>query len=177
MNTLDLILGILLLIGLVRGFFRGFLVELAGLIALVAGIYAAIYFSDGTLSFLKTFLDWEPRYLKVLAFALTFLVVVIAISLLARLLTKVMDLMALGIVNKLLGGIFGLVKMAFIVSVFFMFVNQSVSVNIGQETKENSLLYPTIEMIAPLLLPTVLEKLEEEGVFGGKETQEEEAPI
>lgn len=171
MNTLDLILGILLLIGLVRGFFRGFLVELAGLIALVAGIYAAIYFSDETLSLLDTFLNWEPKYMKLLAFALTFIAVVVVISLLARLLTKVMDLMALGLVNKLLGGVFGLVKIAFVASVFFMFLNQPFSVNIGQETKESSILYPTIEMIAPLLLPTVMEKLKEEGIFEREGTE------
>ncbi len=173
MNTLDIILGILLLIGFVRGFFRGFLVELAGLIALVAGIYAAIYFSDGTLTFLDSFLDWDPKYLKLLAFALTFLIVVVIISLLARLLTKVMDLMALGLVNKLLGSVFGLVKMAFVASVFLMFLNQPFSVNIGTKTKENSILYPRIQPIAPLLLPTVLEKLENEGIFDGDATENE----
>ena len=176
MNTLDIILGILLLIGLVRGFFRGFLVELAGIIALVAGIYAAIYFSDGTLAFLRSFLDWEPQYLKLLAFGLTFLVVVIVISILARMLTKVMDMVALGIVNKLLGGIFGILKVAFVTSVFFMFLNQSVAIGVGKETKEKSILYPTIEMIAPLLLPTVLERLEEDEIFNWEGTEEEDVP-
>lgn len=177
MNTLDIILGIFLLLGLIRGFFNGFFVELAGLIALIAGVYGAIYFSDGTLTFLQTFINWEVEYLALLAFALTFILIVVAISLAGRLLTKMVDLMALGIVNKLLGGVFGLVKMAFLISVFFMFLNHMEFMFIGKETRETSILYPPVAKIGPMLLPTVIERLSEEGIFDWETKESEQDPV
>ena len=174
MNTLDIIFGILLLLGLIRGFFNGFFSELAGLIALIAGVYGAIYFSDGTLSFLQTFINWDVEYLALVAFALTFIVIVVAISLVGSLLTKMANLMALGIVNKLLGGAFGLLKMAFLISVFFMFLNHMEFMFIGKETRDNSILYPPVAKIGPMLLPTVLQKLDEEGIFDWETKESEE---
>lgn len=174
MNTLDIILGIFLLLGLIRGFFNGFFVELAGLIALIAGVYGAIYFSDGVLTFLQTFINWEVEYLALLAFALTFILIVVAITLAGSLLTKMVNLMALGIVNKLLGGVFGLVKMAFLLSVFFMFLNHMEFMFIGKESRENSILYPPVAKLGPMLLPTVLETLNEEGIFEFSAEKEKE---
>jgi len=48
MNVLDIILGALLLFGLVRGFMKGLFVEVASLVALIAGVYGAIHFSSFT---------------------------------------------------------------------------------------------------------------------------------
>lgn len=177
MNTLDIILGIFLLMGLIRGFFNGFFVELAGLIALIAGIYGAIYFSDGTLTFLQTFIDWEVEYLALIAFALTFILIVVVVSLAGRLLTKMVSLMALGIVNKLAGGVFGLLKMAFLISVFFMFLNHMNFMFIGKETRETSILYPPVSRIGPMLLPTVIQRLNEEGIFDWEMQEAEEESV
>ena len=45
MNFLDIVLGILLALGLYKGVKNGLFVELASLIAIVAGVYGAIHFS------------------------------------------------------------------------------------------------------------------------------------
>ena len=45
MNTFDIIITGLLLFGFVRGLFKGFFLEVASFIALIAGIYGAIHFS------------------------------------------------------------------------------------------------------------------------------------
>lgn len=167
MNAIDIILGILLLFGLVRGFFKGFLVELAGLIALVLGIYGAIHFSDKVSHFLQTFLSLEERYLSIIAFALTFILIVFAIALIGKLLTKMISLLALGIVNRLAGAVFGLLKMAFFASLFFMFLNQSKLYSIEKETQVNSVLYFPVEGFAPLILPSILEEMEKLEFFEG----------
>lgn len=165
MNAIDIILSIILLFGLVRGFFKGFLVELAGLVALILGIYGAVHFSGITLNFLEGFLSWEERYLVLLAFALTFFLIVIAIVLLGRILTKLLNLLALGIVNRLAGAFFGLLKMAFFASLFFMFLNQSEIYSIEKESRENSILYSPVEDMAPLILPSILEEIDELNLF------------
>ena len=48
--------------------------------------------------------------------ALTFLLVVVTVHLLAKLLEKMLDLVALGLVNKLAGALFGLLKFALVLS-------------------------------------------------------------
>ena len=46
MNVLDIIILVLLVLGLINGFRKGLFVEVASLVALVAGIYGAIHFSN-----------------------------------------------------------------------------------------------------------------------------------
>ena len=53
MNTLDIILSALLLYGLIRGFIKGFFVEVTSLVALAIGLYGAIHFSYFAGDFLK----------------------------------------------------------------------------------------------------------------------------
>ncbi len=161
MNIIDLILSILLLFGFVRGFFKGFILELSGLLALIAGIYGAIHFSDTIAAMLAGFITWEEQYLSLLAFAVTFILIVVIISLIARIITKVAHIIALGLVNRLLGAVFGLLKMAFLASIFFYFLNQTQTAVISQETTETSILYPPVERLAPTFLPAIIEKVQE----------------
>lgn len=172
MNYIDIILGILLLWGLVRGFMKGLFVSLASLIALVAGIYIAIHFSHIIGEYLQQYVDWQEGVMKLAAFAITFLLVVILISLAGKLLTKIADYAALGIVNKLLGAVFGVLKFAFIASVVLMFVdavNQKVTF-IKQETLNSSILYTPVRTLAPAVLPNILK----EASTNSTETSEEE---
>ena len=161
MNYLDIILGILLLWGLVRGLMKGLFVSLASLIALIAGIYIAVHFSHIVGDYLKQYVDWQENAIKLSAFALTFIMVVIGISLLGRILTKIADYAALGILNKLLGAVFGLLKFAFIASVILMFVdaiNDKITL-IDKETKDESILYEPVRKLAPMILPTILKEV------------------
>lgn len=172
MNILDILLSIFLLTGFVRGIFKGFLVELAGLVALVAGIYGAIHFSGGVLRILQTLITWEESYLSLLAFAITFCLIVVVISILARLLTQVVNFLALGILNKILGAVFGMLKTAFLASLFLMFLNNFISFAIDEETREGSVLYKPVAGIAPLLLPTLIEEIKEGDIFEAPPTEE-----
>lgn len=173
MNVLDILLSIFLLLGFVRGIFKGFLVELAGLIALVAGIYGAIHFSDGVLRLLQTFTTWEEKYLSIIAFAITFCIIVAVISILARMLTQIVNFLALGILNRILGALFGMLKTAFLASLFLMFLNNFVAFAIDEETRESSVLYRPVARIAPLLLPTIIKEVKEGEIFEAQ-TEEEE---
>ena len=161
MNIVDIILVVVLLLGVIQGFLKGFLIELAGLLALVLGIYAAIHFSDSTFAFLQDFISWDDEHLYWVSFAVTFIVVVIFISILGRLLTKIVHLIALGIFNRILGAVFGSLKMAFLASLFFMFLSYSNIFNIGEKTLSESILYPPIRKLAPEILPTLIEEVKE----------------
>lgn len=158
MNVIDVVLGIILLFGLVRGLINGFFVELASLVALIFGIYSAVHFSYLLKNFLLRYLSWEEKYIQLLAFALTFLLVVLLVSLLGRLLTQVSGFVALGLVNKLLGGIFGFFKMAFLLSIVILFfenINRKDAL-IEPKKIEMSVLYEPIKSFVPILVPTLL---------------------
>lgn len=172
MNIIDIILSILLLLGIVRGLYKGFLAELAGLIALIAGIYAAIHFSGFTYAFFSGFLDWDEKFLIILAFATTFFVVAILITLAGGILTRMANLLMLGILNRLLGAVFGFIKMAFLASLFFMFVDYFDVFEVEEETKETSVLYAPVRKIAPLLLPTLIEEIKEGELFESPSNEE-----
>lgn len=158
MNFIDIILAILLLLGLIRGYRKGLFVSLASLVALVAGIYITVHFSDIVGTFLAQYLDWGDNTIKLTAFAVTFIGVVILISLAGKLLTKIADFASLGILNKLLGAAFGVLKLAFIASVVIIFVdaaNKSLHL-LKKETLDTSILYTPVKKIAPMILPTIL---------------------
>jgi membrane protein required for colicin V production len=75
-----------------------------------------------------------------------------------KILTKIADIAALGMLNKILGGIFGVLKIALILSVIFTFfgrVNNTIPF-IKQETLDESLLYSPVKQIAPALFPSII---------------------
>ncbi|AXT61735.1 CvpA family protein [Aquimarina sp. AD10] len=160
MNYIDIILGILLLWGLINGFSKGLFSSLASLVALVVGIYIAVHFSHIIGEYLQQYVDWPDGAMKLTAFALTFILVVVLVSLAGKLLTKIADYAALGVLNKILGAAFGVLKFAFIASVviiFFEAINRNITL-IKADTLNTSILYTPVRKLAPMVLPTVLKE-------------------
>jgi len=153
MNYLDIILAIPLLWTIYKGFTKGLIIEIASLIAIVMGVYGAIHFSY----FITNALHLTSAYSPLISFAITFLLIVVVVYLLAKMLEKSVNLLALGFLNKLAGAFFSLLKMAFILSVLLMFFNKidSKANIISEETKKHSLFYPAVSAFAPWLIPKI----------------------
>jgi len=164
MNILDIILGALILFGLIRGLSKGLFVEVASLIALVAGVYGAIHFSDFAAGFLESRVEWSEKTINITAFAITFVIIVLVISMAGKALTKLADFAALGLLNKLLGGIFGALKIGLILSIALMIFSKMNRTIPFLETNdlENSMLYKPVESLAPMIFPYIM-KSEETG--------------
>lgn len=151
MNYLDIIIAIPLLWGIIIGFKKGLVIEIASLIAILAGVYGSIHFSY----FISDYLNLSSPYAPIISFAITFLLIVIIIFILAKILEKSMNLLALGFLNKLTGAFFGLLKIAFIISIIILLFNK---LNVGnllikEDTKKESLIYPYVTVIAPFIIP------------------------
>lgn len=155
MNWLDIVLAIPLLWFTYKGFKNGFIIELASLAALVLGIFAALHFSFYTKEYLSENFEISDTYLSLISFAITFVVVVIVVYLVGKIIHKLVNIVALGFLNKLAGGLFGFVKTALVLSVIIYFINvfDHDSRLLKPDVKENSRLYPHIESIVPMLLP------------------------
>ncbi|WP_046743306.1 CvpA family protein [Kordia zhangzhouensis] len=161
MNFIDIILGGMILLGIVRGLMKGLFVEVASLVALIAGLYGAIHFSYFAGDYLsEQFHSWDEKYINLTAFAITFIVILVLITLAGKLLTKIADFASLGILNKLLGGAFGGLKMAVIagaILVFFDRTNNTMEF-VKQETIDNSVLYEPVKEIGGFVFAYVLEE-------------------
>ena len=158
MNTFDIIIAALLLFGFVRGLMKGLFVEIASLIALVAGVYGAIHFSYFLGEWLKNSVSWDEKYITLVAFAGTFVIIIIVIALLGKILTKIADFASLGILNKILGGVFGALKIVLILSLIFIFfgkINDTIPF-VKKELLKESVLYSPVKKVAPMIFPSII---------------------
>lgn len=160
MNWLDIIICIVLLIGLYKGYLNGFFIELTSLIALIAAIYGSIYFSNFAGDWLREQVKWDDVYITVASFIVTFLVIIFVITYVGKLITKVIKTVNLSFINKIAGAAFGLVKMGFLASVILMFINTASGEFhiIGKDIKEDSIVYEHVAPFAPFFLPKILEE-------------------
>jgi membrane protein required for colicin V production len=164
MNIVDLILIIILIAGAVHGFVKGFFVEFASVAAIVLGVVCAMIFSVYLRNWLTGVVSWKPETIKTVAFILIFISVVVVVHLIANLLEKFVRAIALGILSRIGGSIFGVIKTAFILS-FVMWLIAKVETYdvtiIPKEPKAKSKYYAPIEKLAPNLLPFLREEKDE----------------
>ena len=158
MSFLDIILGLLLLYGLWKGLKNGLFVEIASIIALVAGIYGAIHFSYYAGDYLSQNMEWDGRYINIAAFVITFIIIVLAVNLLGKFLTKIADFAMLGLLNKIAGALFGALKVAVILGALLVFIDRAID-SLGlvkNETMQRSILYEPIKEIGEFVFSKVL---------------------
>ncbi|MBK0369381.1 CvpA family protein [Flavobacterium sp. SE-1-e] len=163
MLVFDIILGVLLVYALYKGIRNGLFVELASFISLVVGIYFAIKFSYFLKGLIASRFSWNPNTIQVVAFVLTFILVVIGITLLAKILTKMADFAYLGWMNALGGGCFRLLKTILILSVLFaVFEKINFDNTFAKEsTLDNSIFYRPIQKVARFVYPSIEEFYEQ----------------
>ncbi|NBC56682.1 MAG: CvpA family protein, partial [Bacteroidetes bacterium] len=95
MNLIDIIIGVILILGFYKGFKKGFVLELTALLGLILGVAGAFYLSKTHGLYIGQWLDWDDEYLRITTFLLSFLAIVIIVSLIGKLITKLIDFVAL----------------------------------------------------------------------------------
>jgi len=159
MSTLDIILSVFLLYFAFKGFTNGLLVSIATLAGLVLGFYAATHFSEFTAAWLQRDLGLKSSNLTLIAYIVTFIIVVVLVFLLGKFLTGVVKTVGLGIVNRLAGAILGIAKGLLIASFLFLFfshIDPRGSIFTAKQ-KQGSVLYKPVAAVAPAVIP-VLQK-------------------
>ena len=157
MNYIDIILGLLLLFAAISGFRKGLVSELASLAALILGIWGAIEFSYITTDFLLENFDLQTKYLNIISFVITFVVIVILVHIVGSAVNKFIETAMLGFINKLAGLAFGILRSALILSIILVVfdkIDEDVEI-LSKEAKEESQLYEPIRNFAPSLFPFI----------------------
>lgn len=152
MHWIDVIILVLLGLAGARGFMKGFFVELAGMVALILGIWGGIHFNEQVAELLGI----EPSK-RAISFLVTVLGIMIAVHIVSRIVTKFVDVVQLGILNKLGGALLGFLSSAFLFSVLLniAFAKKDGTWITSFVTRNETVLIEPLRAFAPLILPDV----------------------
>jgi membrane protein required for colicin V production len=176
MSFIDIIFAALLGYAIYKGLKNGLFVEVASLLALVVGIFVAIKFSHIIRAVIETKVSWDPKYIEITAFALTFIAVVIVIHLSAKLLTKIVDFAYLGWINRLAGAGFSVLKTILALSIVILLF-EKINVNnmlVKKEMLDESIFYNPTKEISAFVYPQIEEWYEKSVQYSEESEQKKE---
>ena len=153
MNYLDIVIVIPLLYGMIKGFSNGLIKEITGLLGLFIGVYIAINFSSYLNPKVTEFLKGHEKIVPIISFAVLFIVSVISIKILGYIIDQFAKAIALGFVSRLLGGVFGLLKIVVILSILFSLTREYKLID--RQTQENSILLIPLQRISKVIIPGI----------------------
>ena len=144
MSNIDIILGILLSIGIVRGFMKGFIWEVASLLSVFVALWVAIHFSAMAAGYLSELFSLSVKTNQVISFVIVFLLAFVMVRIAGKTLTKALESVSLGLPNRIAGAVFGMFKWSLIVGTSLMYLNRGALELIPKESSDQSLLYAPI---------------------------------
>jgi membrane protein required for colicin V production len=151
MNFLDILIIVPMIWYGFKGFKKGLVFEVAGIVGLIAGTWIAINFSKKV----AEFIGLSGKYVDIIAFVITFAAVIFLVYLFAKFIEKVVTFVVPEFLNNIGGLVLGALKVAIISSVLLYFVTSMdrYELFLKKETKAGSILYPPVSSIAPVLFP------------------------
>ncbi len=162
---LDALLAVPLLWMLYKGFTRGFIMEIARLIALISGVYLAARFSTLLAEYVYKNTSITYEFLPIIAFAVILISVLVLAYFFAKTLEGGVKMVAMGWANKAAGAFFGFARGAFLLSLLLLFVNRVGLLDSleEQDAVKKSFLFRPIQSIAPFTLP-ILEEIDKDAI-------------
>lgn len=139
MNTVDIIIFIVLIIGFILGFKDGFVRKLIGILGLIAAVIFTALFFEKLGTYIEYLFEIELYLSEIIAGTIIFLGTVLIFSILKRIVhpfDKVNNL-----INQIVGGIVGVIQLLFFLSAVFLLLN--IFDVPDKKVQDSSLLYRT----------------------------------
>ncbi len=157
LTTIDIILLAIIGVGVVFGLMKGALKQLAAIVGLIVGLLVARALFGAVGEWLAPALGTSLTIAQILAFVLIWVAVPIGFSLVASLLTKVLDALSLGWLNRLLGSALGAIQYLLLISLAIHALEYIDAKDelISQTKKQESVLYYPIKEFSESFLPYV----------------------
>ncbi|HEX3165996.1 MAG TPA: CvpA family protein [Chitinophagaceae bacterium] len=147
---LDIIVAVILILAIIKGYRQGLIVALFSFIALAIGLAAALKLSVVVAGYIGKAVNVSDKWLPIVSFAVVFLIVVLLVKLGAKFIQKTVELAMLGWVNRV-GGI--LLYAALYILIFSVLLFYADQMNfIKPETKMESVTYSYIQPWGPKLM-------------------------
>ena len=161
MNILDIILLICFIPAIIQGLRKGFISQAISLVSIVLGVWASARFSAAVSSWVAQYISASDQVLKIISFTLILIAIFVLLGLVGKLLEGVFKLVMLGWLNRVLGLVFALAKAFIIVGLLIMVFN---SLNdtleiVKPSVMKDSVLYPYISNAANEIFPYIKDLL------------------
>lgn len=147
---IDIIVVIILILAVIKGFRQGLIVALFSVIAFIIGLAAAMKLSVVAAGYIGKTVTVSDKWLPIIAFAVVFLIVVLLVRLGAKFIQKTVELAMLGWANRLGGILLYIGIYILILSVLLFFTDQMGFIK--PETKTESVIYSYIQPWGPKII-------------------------
>ena len=157
MEAIDIIILILIGVGVIQGLMKGSMKELASVVGFVAGLLLARALFGTVAEQLAPALGTSITIAQILSFILIWVAVPIGCSLVASVLTKALEVVHLGWLNRLAGAMLGAVKMMLLagIGIYVLEYIDPKSEMVSKTTKKASVLYTPMKELVDQCLPVV----------------------
>ncbi len=152
MNFFDITIIIILGFCVIRGVFRGLIKELASIIGVLGGFYAAYSYYMVLARLLSRWIS-NTAYLNILSFLIIFCGVLIIISILGVVIKYVLNIAFFGWVDRICGAGFGIIKGILIASVLLITLTAFLPRN--APVIKNSMLAPVVTLVSEKMAKVV----------------------
>ncbi len=125
MSTLDIIILVPLVFGIIKGFSRGFIREIAALTGLFLGIITSYLLSEHLFQYFTIYFQSADFELRIISYVVVFFLTILLINFIATALTRTLKLVALNGINRILGAILGFAKWLIILGLVIFIVNRA----------------------------------------------------
>ncbi|MDR2956214.1 MAG: CvpA family protein [Prevotella sp.] len=155
MNWFDLVVVILIVLTLVKGFFSGLIMQVATLAGIILGAIFAGKVAEYITPELLNITNASPQIIGPLSYALAFVVILIVLSFAGKLLESFADALKMDTLNKIGGSLFCAAKWVVIFSILLNLLvgyDQDKKI-IKEDIRENSHTYPLVMEVAQTVIP------------------------
>lgn len=154
MPVFDIAIAIVLLIAFIAGVRKGIIRQLFGLAALLLGVYGAFKFSRVAGYYLSEWFKVSGHLVQGIAFVVIFILILFLVILIGRLAAKLISLAALGGVDKILGGVFSVLKIVCVLCVLQFIVQFfNVQFHFLSSSIESSFFYRLFDTVCRVVFP------------------------
>lgn len=150
---LDLLLAVVIILAVIKGFQRGLIIGVFSLVAVIIGLAAAMKLSIVVAGYVGEAVNVSDEWLPVISFALVFIAVVLLIRLGANAIERTIEIVMLGWVNRL-GGVLLYAAIYIVVFSVLLFYAEQVDL-IRAETIKKSVTYSFIQPCGPKVIDSM----------------------
>ena len=155
MNTLDIVILLLFVPGIIRGLTKGFLEQGISLAGVVLAVWLAFHFFHQVGQLIQRYITVPEKVLPIMGFVAILVVVILAVILLAKLATKIVEMATLGWLNKALGLVFALAATALVLGLLAI-VFETMNLRFGlvkSPILQDSVLYGYLKDLGEIVYP------------------------
>jgi len=150
---IDILIAVTLVIAVIKGIQKGFIVAVFSVLAFIVGIAAALKLSATVANWLGDATNIGAKWLPFLSFLLVFIIVILLVRMGAKFFESAIQLALIGWLNKLLGVVLYAVLYIIIVSVFLFYAQQLHL--FADATMNQSVTWPYIRPWAPVVIEKI----------------------